>query len=209
MEGNGHPAGAGGETGDAADLKAISETLRGNREAFRSIVERHGPLILRSASSFLRDREEAEEASQEIFFRAFRSLRSFNLEKAFRPWLHALAVNYLRTRYRQNRRREQRIVSATGEIPSEDQGTDPVSTIEAAEAREHLQRAIQVLPASVRDVVSMYYTGGLSVSQIAGSLGIGNENVKSRLHRGRKAIREYLEQGATRRADDVYTHTGK
>jgi len=208
MDGNVRLVAADGESGDAADLKAVSETLRGNREAFRLIVERHGPLVLRLASSFLRSREEAEEASQEIFFKAYRSLRSFNLEKAFLPWLYAIAVNYLRTRYRQNRRREERIVTSSSEIPSEGGLTDPVSAAEAAHDRDQLQRAIESLPAGVREVVSLYYTGGLSVSQIAESLGIGIENVKSRLHRGRKGIREYLDRDATRRADDEYTQMG-
>ena len=208
MDGNARRAAANGDSSDAADLKAISETLRGNREAFRSIVEHHGRMIMRLSSSFLRDRQEAEEASQEIFFKTFRSLRSFNLEKAFLPWLYALAVNYLRTRYRQKRRREDRIITVAHEIPSEDGRTDPVLAVEAAQERDRLHQAIESLPTGVRDVVSLYYTGGLSVSQIAESLGIGSENVKSRLHRGRKGIREYMERDATRAAEDGYTLMG-
>ena len=194
-----------GNPGDAADLQAVSETLRGNREAFRSIVERHGPLILRLASSFLRDPQEAEEASQEIFFKAFRSLRSFDLEKTFLPWLYALAMNYLRTRYRRNRRRTERIAAASREVPSDAGLGDPAAAVEAAQERERLRQAIASLPAGVRDVVSLYYVGGLSVTRIAESMGIGSENVKSRLHRGRKGIREFLDRNATPREDGGYT----
>lgn len=209
MDGNGHPSAANGESGDAADLKAVSETLRGNRNAFRSIVERHGPLVLRLAASFLRDPDDAEEASQEIFFKVFRSLHSFNLEKAFLPWLYSLAINHLRTSYRTKRRREDKVMAARErDLPSEDGRADPVSVVEAADARSRLRRAIETLPAGVREVVSLYYLGGLSVSRIAASLGIGSENVKSRLHRGRKGIRTYLSRSATRAAAEGYTSTG-
>jgi RNA polymerase sigma-70 factor, ECF subfamily len=203
-------AAARSESAEAADLEAVSETLRGNREAFRSIVERHGALILRLAASFLRDPDEADEASQEIFFKAFRSLRSFKLEKAFQPWLYTLAVNYLRTRYRRKRRQDdRRAPTPPRDIPAEEGWTDPASVAEAAESRELLEKAIGQLPPAVRDVVSLYYAGGLSVSQISGSLGISSENVKSRLFRGRKRIREYLQQDATTDSAGAYSSMGR
>lgn len=189
-----HPGAAGADTADAADLQAVSETLRGNHDAFRGIVDRHGSLVLRLSISFLRNREEAEEACQEIFFKAFRSLRSFDLEKAFLPWLYALAVNYLRTRYRRNKRQQNRVANFKREGPSEASTIDPSSLVEEAETREQLVRAVEALPRGIREVVSMYYLGEMSVSRVAKALGIGVENVKSKLNRGRKVLRRYFDR---------------
>ncbi|MCX7038295.1 MAG: RNA polymerase subunit sigma-24, partial [Spirochaetes bacterium] len=72
---------------DAEDLLAVSEVLRGNVDAFRVIVDHYRGLVFRLALSSLGSREEAEEAAQEVFLRAFRSLRSFHLGNRFLPWL--------------------------------------------------------------------------------------------------------------------------
>jgi RNA polymerase sigma-70 factor (ECF subfamily) len=182
---------------DAEDLQAVAETLRGNTEAFRIIVDHHNARIYRLANSYLGNREDAEEASQEIFFKAFRSLRSFRLEKPFLPWLYAVAMNHLRTRYARIRRVEERIVRNGGEVPTAAAEDSPAAVVESTEAREEIRRAIAFLPAGIREAVSLYYLEALSVSEVSVVLGIGVENVKSRLFRGRKMLKEILGPGAT------------
>ena len=83
----------------ADELAAIGEVLRGNKDAFRLIVDRYKGLIVRLSLSFLGNREEAEEAAQEIFLRAYRSLHRFSLDKKLLPWLYSIAVNHLRSAY--------------------------------------------------------------------------------------------------------------
>ena len=90
----GHPAHDGA---DADDLAAISEVLRGNPDAFRAIVDKYRGLVFRLAAASLGSREDAEEAAQEIFVRAYRSLRSFRLGSRFLPWLYSIASNHLKT----------------------------------------------------------------------------------------------------------------
>ncbi len=190
--------GPGQPASDAQDLQAIAETLRGDRDAFRAIVERHGGLILRLARSFLRSREEAEEACQEIFFKAFRNLRSFRLERPFLPWLYSIALNHLRTRYVGNQRREARVVRTNAEkLNSALPHGDPSSVVEKEETRDELRRAVAALPRGLRDAVVLYYLEAMNISQVSAVLGIGTENVKSRLLRGRRRLREILGQDAT------------
>ncbi len=189
---------------DDGDRRAIAETLRGNPDAFRSIVERYDGLVYRLAKSYLGNREEAEEASQEIFLRIFRFLHSYRLEKAFLPWLYTVSTNHLRTRYVRMRRREERIVSANGDMP-EAEGTDtPAVIVEKSEAKEALRQAMGSLPSGIQDVITLYYMEGMSVSQISSILGIGTENVKSRLHRGRRKLREILDPKATGMPESGY-----
>ncbi len=143
------------ETTHADELTAIAEVLRGNTDAFQLIVERYKALVFRLALSFLGSREEAEEAAQEIFFRAFKSLHRFSLDKRLLPWLYSIAINYLRSAYGRMRRREARI--ETGDHDFEELNVEAIATI----------------------------------------LGIGEENVKSRLFRARHKLRQILGKDAT------------
>ena len=187
---------------DDGDRRAIAETLGGNPHAFRLIVERYDGLVYRLAKSYLRSREEAEEATQEIFLRVFRFLHSYRLDKAFLPWLYAVSTNHLRTRYMRMRRQDKRIVSGNGDMPQGDilevEGADnPAAIVERSETKEALRQAVASLPAGLQDVLTLYYMEGMSVSQISAILCIGTENVKSRLHRGRMKLREILDPKAT------------
>jgi RNA polymerase sigma factor (sigma-70 family) len=77
-------------------------------------------------------------------------------------------------------------------IPSCDEVSDPSSLAEEAEIQGQLLRAVEALPPGIREAVALYYYGGMNVSGVAEVMGLGVENVKSRLHRGRKAVRAYL-----------------
>ena len=185
---------------DPEVLGWISDTLRGNPQAFRGIVHRYQPLVLRLSLSYLGSPEEAEDATQEIFLKAYLSLPRFRLERRFVPWLYSIAVNHLKSRYARIRRVQERrspgdpadaIAAAAG------RNGIPEAALEAAELRRRVQEALRSLPGGVRDAAVLYYSEGLDVASIAEALGIGLENVKSRLHRARKLLRTLLEEDAT------------
>ncbi len=182
---------------EAEDLQAISETLRGNTDAFRVIVSHHGERMYRLAISFLHSPEEAEEATQEIFLRAFRSLRTFRIDKPLLPWLYAISMNYLRSRARRQSRFPVSPLPDEGRVPADQPQSDPQALVHAAEARAEVRRAVASLPSGVREAASLYYLEGMSVAQVAAALGIGEENVKSRLLRARRKLRLALDSGAT------------
>ena len=180
----------------ADELAAIAEVLRGNSHAFRLIVERYKAVVFRLALSYLGSREEAEEAAQEIFFRAFKSLHRFSLDKRLLPWLYSIAVNYLRSAYARRRRREARIETGDGEMPDL-RSTDPEKGALADSERAAVRQAVESLPANLREPVVLYYFEELNVEEIASILGIGEENVKSRLFRARRKLRQILGGDAT------------
>jgi RNA polymerase sigma-70 factor (ECF subfamily) len=190
---------------DAADLADIAEVLRGNTAAFRGIVERYKGLVFRLSLSYLNNPEDAEEASQEIFIRAFRALRSFSLERRFLPWLYAICANHLKTRWGRLRGREVTRLSdgAIDRLPG-DASADPQEMLQTQDARESVRRAVKKLPPTVRDAVFLYYFEGMSVEQVSTALGVGTENVKSKLMRARKKLRESLAPSAgTREAGEA------
>jgi RNA polymerase sigma-70 factor (ECF subfamily) len=182
---------------DAEDLQAILETLRGNTDAFRVIVDHHGARIFRLARSFLPGREDAEEAAQEILFRAFHSLRTFRLDRPFFPWLYAIARNYLRSRSVRIRKVDQRIIRDERLLMEAPSPSDPQASVQSSEARRQVREAVASLPAPLRDAATLYYLEGMAVSQVAATLGVGPENVKSRLLRCRRKLRALLDVDAT------------
>ncbi len=181
----------------ADELAAIGEVLRGNNDAFRLIVDRYKGLIVRLSLSFLGNREEAEEAAQEIFLRAFRSLHRFSLEKRLLPWLYSIAVNHLRSAYGRMRRREERTAAVEMELAAGGE-SDPQRILVDDFERTALRQAVDSLPPTLREVVVLYYYEQMRVEGISSVLGIGVENVKSRLFRGRQKLRETLQKSATK-----------
>ncbi len=180
---------------DARDLKAVSATLRGDTDAFRTIVESYEPLLRHLSAKYLRDEDQRYDAVQEIFLKAYRSLEKFDRERRFMPWLYGIAVNYLKTVYRRNRKRTTNEVSYV--YPIEDERDNPESRSMQSATEETVRKAVDSLPKSLREVVILYYLEGLSVEEVKEILSIGKENVKSRLHRARKKLRIILEKDAT------------
>jgi RNA polymerase sigma-70 factor (ECF subfamily) len=182
--------------GEARDLTAVSEVLRGNTDAFRLIVDRYKDMLYRLSFSFLGNREDAEECAQDILVRAYRYLHRFSLEKRFLPWLYGIAVNHIRTSYARNRRREARR-QAWEQRADVRHCADPQENLETAESREEIRAAVASLPRSLREPVILHYFEELRVAAIAEILGLSEANVKSKLLRGRRRLKKMFEEGAT------------
>ena len=190
---------------DAEDLLAVSEVLRGNADAFRAIVERYRGLVFRLALLSLGSRDCAEEEAQEIFFKAFRSLRTFRLENRFLPWLYAIASNHLKTAAGRAHRIDERLVRGGEERIRAPECDDPQLSTQRSESLIEVRGAVARLPPPIREAVQLFYLEGMSVEQVGSALGIGSENVKSRLLRGRNRLRRTLDSDATDMERSGYT----
>jgi RNA polymerase sigma-70 factor (ECF subfamily) len=175
---------------EASDLLAVQETLRGDRNAFAGIVERYTPLLYSLAFRMTGRGEEAEEAVQEIFLRAFRALPRFRLGRRFHPWLYTIALNYLRTGARQQRpRRALRLVRLGEELEAvADRREPPASALEREDAERLAQQALAELPPLYREVFLLRQVEGLSVRDAAEALGVLEGTVKVRLYRARQEL---------------------
>jgi RNA polymerase sigma-70 factor (ECF subfamily) len=183
---------------DLADLQNISAILRGHSDAYRGIVERYQGYLFRLAVAYLGQPEEAEDAVQEIFLRAFKALGSFELSRRFKPWLVSIAVNYLKTAHGRLQRYRNRSKSTDQLVV--DASDSPEEQVMVKQARDSVRAAVRRLPERLQSPVILYYLENMSVGEISEILEISVENAKSRLHRARKKLREILEKDAT--ADD-------
>ncbi len=159
--------------GDAASFEAL----------YREHVSRIFALCLRLAG----ERGRAQELTQDVFVRAWRTLGSFRGESAFSSWLHRLAVNVVLTAMRGEGRRERRI-HTVAEPPD-------VAGREGADGHDiDLERAIAALPPGARAVFVMYDVEGYQHDEIARELGIAVGTSKAHLFRARRLLREALER---------------
>lgn len=218
-----------------ADDDIIGRVLAGERNAYRLLVERYGSRLHAFCRLRMHSSEDADDAAQEVFIRAFNSLHKFRRGESFPAWLFAIAANHLRTRFRIlsfEHRKLDRAGSdtlarsvATGipmegakggdvngstspfgadnvpDTPARDgsslldtgSSTDPAILVEESIRAETLRRAVGALKPDMRWTVEFYYYAGFSVAETARVLGIGEEAVKTRLFRARKALRIALE----------------
>jgi RNA polymerase sigma-70 factor (ECF subfamily) len=182
---------------DIDDQALIERCRRGDVAAFEPLVERYRERVWRLAYNYLRDREEARDAAQEAFVRAWQALPSFRGQSAFYTWLFRIAINVATDRARQ--RAAQRRAFGSEQLPEEewervmvDQQVPPDAMAARAEQRARIQQALDALPEHHRTIIILSDLQGLSYREIAEVLDIPMGTVMSRLHNARKRLGRVL-----------------
>jgi len=175
--------------------EALFERYRkGDNGALRTIIERHHTELLRFLYRLVGEQAGAEDVFQETFLQVHLSAASFDATRRFRPWLFTIAANKARDYLRRKGRRRTLELSAPVAGSGEgDQGgayvdlmevrvPAPDAALDAAETNRLVQRALDKLSPSLREVLLLAYFQRLSYAQVADELGIPLGTVKSRLH---------------------------
>lgn len=164
------------------DQAIIKRCLKGEREAFRFLVERYQVQAVGHSLTILGSREDALDAAQEAFFDAFQSLGKFDLSRRFYPWFYVLLRNRC---YKMIARRRETEDLETAEILAPREGVAEVERIA-------LERALRSLSREDREIVTLKYLDGFSYDEIAGLLQIPRGTVMSRLFYARKQLQAKL-----------------
>jgi RNA polymerase sigma-70 factor, ECF subfamily len=168
----------------------VARAASGDMPAFEELVMRHADRLFASLRRFGLDDAEAQEVAQETFLRAWRSLPRFERRSRFFTWLYRIGFN--ETQRRLARRPAAATVLSTEERPLEelaDGRPGPAEQAENEELRIVLERALSELPADLRAPVVLRDIEGLSTRDAASVLELSEPAFKSRLHRGRMALR--------------------
>lgn len=182
------------------DERALVTAIQnGDQQAFAELVHRYEGKIYNLALRLMKSPEEAEEILQETFLAAFRAIHSFRAESGLHTWLYRIATNAALMRLRRQRNvasLDELMAQDTEEEPQPLQLVDwqpqPEEAALTAETRAMLEAALQRLPEAMRVVVLLRDVQGLSTDEVAEVLGLSVPAVKSRLHRGRLALRQQL-----------------
>lgn len=176
------------------DDDVIAEVLDGDTALFELLMRRYNERIYRTVRAILRDEQEAEDVMQQAFVNAFTHLRQFNHSARFQTWLTRIAINEALARVRRQGRYEALDEDdATIEtLVSRDPAENPERSAFSGELRGLLEWAIDELPDGVREVFMLREVEGLNTAEVADCLGVSEDVVKTRLSRGRAALRELL-----------------
>jgi RNA polymerase sigma-70 factor (ECF subfamily) len=185
---------------DGRESTLVQKCARGDETACAEIVSEHQRMVRQLAMNLVGDRDEALDLSQEVFLRVFRTIHRFRGQSSLRTWIYRIAVNQARNRHRfwRRRRRADQVsldqhVAKHGELASGGEST-PDRMLAQKELADRLQSALDHLPFDQRTVVILREIDGLSYEEIAYSLGLAIGTVKSRLTRGRQALRKELRE---------------
>ena len=164
--------------------------VAGDGQAFQVLVERETPKVFRTCYRILGRVDEAEEAAQETFVLAYRSLATFRGDGPAGAWLMRIATreSWRRAALR-SRRRAQTMTLDTDSLSVPAAGRGPLDEAIASEERERVRLAVEQLSEPYREVVTLRYFGELSLLEICAALDRPEGTVKAQLHRGLKRLR--------------------
>jgi RNA polymerase sigma-70 factor (ECF subfamily) len=182
------------EGAEQRDEDVIRQVLEGHTAMFELLMRRYNERVYRAARSIVRDEHEAEDVMQEAYVNAFTHLGQFNGMARFSTWLLRIAINEALARVRRRGRYESfddelsNVEPFMFRSPSE----NPERQAFTGELRSLLEWAIDTLPDGMREVFVLREVEGLSTSEVADALDVSEDVVKTRLSRGRAALRRVL-----------------
>jgi RNA polymerase sigma factor (sigma-70 family) len=175
------------------DTDLVARAARGDVDAYEQLVRLYQGIAFRTAYLFTGNAEDAQEAAQDGFVKAYRALGGFRVGAPFRPWLLRIVSNEARNRRRSAGRREALTLRVAAEAGSADAAPSPEGALLSAERRSELLEAIGRLRREDAEVIACRYFLDLSEEETAASLGWKRGTVKSRLSRALDRLRAELE----------------
>jgi RNA polymerase sigma-70 factor (ECF subfamily) len=184
------------EGAEPGDEEVVRQVLAGKTALFELLMRRYNERLYRVARAIVRDEHEAEDVMQQAYVNAYAHMRQFNGTARFSTWLTRIAVNESLARVRRRGRYEpfdddagDGLRGARGDL-----SRNPERQASNGELRGLLERAIDTLPNGMREVFVLREVEGLSTSDVAKSLHVSEDVVKTRLSRGRAALRTVLQE---------------
>jgi RNA polymerase sigma factor (sigma-70 family) len=183
---------------ESSDADLLQRIARGDRDALAPLVERHHRRLYRIALGYLRDPDEALDAVQETFVKAFQKAGAWDPRAEVGAWLTRIAVNQSIDRYRRRRRRratEAPLEATVGDHDARWAAAEPSAErrVLGREVSERIATALKGLPARQRAVFVLRHYNEMPLEEIAGTLGMSLGTVKSSLHRAVQRLRDRLQ----------------
>lgn len=184
------------------DHLLIRRTLDGDQEAFGILMRRYQRDVHSLLRGVLRNSSDADDLTQEAFYRAYRYLDRFDLRRPFAPWIHRIGLNLA---FRHLRRSRMGTFSLEDEHPATGRSLRDALPSPGAERRitgrlelRQIEEALGQIPPMHRSILTLRGIHGLRYEEIAAILGIPEGTVMSRLSRARAALRDILGSGNRR-----------
>ena len=195
-----------GDGGPRSDNDLLERLKAGDEEAMAELAETYSSKIYQLAFRYLRNKEDAEEVTQDVLFKVYRKVGAFRGDAALSSWIYRITFNAAMSRLRtaryhraQEDDRQTLGVNAEGEQTTGASRTDVADWSDLADERvlrsqlrRRVFRAILALPAIYRAPVMLRDIQGMSTEEASAMLRVKDQTLKSRLHRGRLILRKQL-----------------
>lgn len=169
------------------DVRDVEACLRGERQAFAGLVQRHQPGAMRLAWQLLGERMAAEDAVQEAFIRTWRALPQLRQPGRFRSWLFRTTVNLCRDQLRKLKPE-----AGWDDAVMASSTAGPEVLCESSELQARTTEAVRQLPPQYRVLVVLRHGESLSYQEMATTLGLPLTVIKNRLYRARRLLKQAL-----------------
>ena len=176
------------------DQHYINKILEGDSKSFAILVDRYKDLVFTLALRMVKNREEAEEISQDTFLKVFKSLNKFKGDSKFSTWIYRVGYNTCLDRIKKNKRAQRTVAIdefTEHQIKTLDNALD---NMEMEERKLAIQHCLQLLPSEDSYLMTLYYFEELSLEEISKIIDITVNNVKVKLFRSRKRLATILKQ---------------
>ena len=175
---------------DESEAQLVERARQGEVSAYEELVCRYQDVAFRLAYTITGSADEAQDAVQEGFLRAYHALPRFRPDAPLRPWLLTIIANAARSRRSATSRHPTLALSAAADRPSDDSAQSPEAAALAAERRHELLAAVNALPGDDQRVIAYRYFLDLSEAEMAAAIGCPRGTVKSRLSRAMGRLRQ-------------------
>lgn len=188
-----------------AEAAVVAELKAGSEDAFEWLIAHYNQPVYSLIYRILDDPSDAADTTQEVFIKVFRGIKKFNSDSSLKTWIYRIAVHEASNRRRwwfRHKIQETSIEPAVGEQHSSlglkdmlvDEGKSPLQNVYDEELRARVETELKALSEPYRTTVILRDIEELSYEQIAEVMGTSLGTVKSRLVRGREALRKHLER---------------
>jgi RNA polymerase sigma-70 factor (ECF subfamily) len=178
-----------------SDSEIISLVLSGDHNAYATLVERYKSYVFTLTLRFTKNREDAEEVSQDIFIKAYRSLADFKGTAKFSTWLYTI-VNTTCITFLRKKRLEVKSLDdeKTFEVADSQDSGLRANVVEQKSRQNMVNQAIAMLNPDDAEIITLFYKNEQSLDEISQILGLEVNTAKVRLHRARGRLREKMEK---------------
>ena len=188
-----------------SDSEIISQVLKGDHNAYALLVERYKLYVFTLTFRFTKNREDAEEVSQDIFVKAYRSLADFKGTAKFSTWLYTI-VNTTCITFLRKKRLDVKSLDdeRTFEVADSQDSGFRANLVEQKSRLIMVNRAIAMLNPDDAEIITLFYKNEQSLEEISQILGVEVNTAKVRLHRARTRLKDKMEKHFTEEIKDLH-----
>lgn len=176
------------------DRDLLVRSRDGDQQAFRQLVENYTPRVYGLVRNLVHSQSEAEDVTQEVFFKVYRKLETFREDSAFYTWLYRVAVNASTDWLKKKRQDRSLQVEDLQRLPLTDDGEGPDDDLGRKDLRSQIRAAMGQLPEKFRTILVLRELEGMAYEEISKVLKISKGTVESRLFRARAKLKAELER---------------